>query len=294
MKRISLMVLVLTGICSTAHACDICGYGVANYNPFLFPHLSRSYLSMAYQHRVYHTHAHDGTVSRQQYNSVSLSVQYGVTKKLQLVALVPYQFNSLRDRHTTKNVNGMGDATLLANYRLWDKPFGTLRHTVMAGVGIKLPTGRYEPAKNETLDDQNFQRGTGSLDYLVNASYRLGYRKWIVNVATSYKYNNANTDGYRYGDMFTAGVTVIRRKDWDGFSVAPYLQVMHEQQLKDADKHILQTHSGGRVLYTGGGLDMNTRKVAFGVNYQWAAAQHLAEGHITVKPKVSAHISFVL
>jgi hypothetical protein len=39
---------------------------------------------------------------------------------------------------------------------------------------------------------------------------------------------------------------------------------------------------------------MNTRKLAFGVNYQWAAAQHLAEGHITVKPKVSAHLSFVL
>jgi hypothetical protein len=52
--------------------------------------------------------------------------------------------------------------------------------------------------------------------------------------------------------MITAGATAIYRKDWDGFSVAPYVQVLHEQQLKDADHHVLQQRSAGRVLYTGG------------------------------------------
>ena len=184
----------------------------------------------------------------------------------------------------------MGDATLLATYKVWDKPFGLVRHTVMGGAGVKLPTGNYKPAKDGSLDDQNFQLGTGSTDYLVNASYRIGYRKWILSTMASYKYNTTNKDGYRYGDMLTTGATLIYRKDWDGFSVAPYLQVSNDHQLQDADQHILQDHSGGQVLYTGGGIDMNTRKMAFGFNYQWAPSQNLAEGHILVKPKLSVHL----
>ncbi|HUQ97313.1 MAG TPA: transporter [Chitinophagaceae bacterium] len=291
MKRIFILALLFAG--TTAFACDICGYGVANYNPFLFPQLSSSYLSIAYQHRLYLMHADDGATSHQYYNSVSVTAQYGVSKKLQLIAILPYQFNNATGA-TMQNRNGSGDATVLANYKLWNKPFGTVKHTVMARVGVKLPTGTYEETKTGAIDDQNFQLGTGSIDYLANASYRVGIRKWIFNAVATYKYNSTNKDAYRYGDMITTGATAIYRKDWDGFSVAPYVQLVHEQQLKDADHHVLQSHSGGQVLYTGGGVDVNTRKIALGVNYQWAPAQNLAEGHITVKPKLSAHLSFML
>jgi hypothetical protein len=295
MKRIFMLALALAGVCSTTLACDICGYGVANYNPFLFPHLSRSYISLSYQHRLYYVHNEDdGTMSREYYNAFTLSAQYAVTKKLQLIALLPYQVNKLNSTTANQSLNGLGDATVVANYKVWDKQFGLVRHTVMGGVGVKLPTGEYKAVKNGSLDDQNFQLGTGSTDYLANASYRIGYRKWIVNAAASYKYNNTNKGGYRYGDMLTTGASIIYRKDWDGFSVAPYVQVSNDHQLQDADNHIIQDHSGGHVLYTGGGVDMNTRRVAFGLNYQCAANQNLAEGHIRVKPKLSAHLSFVL
>ena len=294
MKQFYLLVLALIGISVTTFACDICGFGVANYNPFLFPHLSRSFVGLNYQYRLYKTYDDDGAISKERYNTFLITGQYGVTKKLQLVALLPYQLNKLYNEKQTKNVSGLGDITLLANYTIWAKSMGKIRQTVMAGVGVKLPTGQYNAAATEALDDQNFQRGTGSVDYLLNGSYRIGYRKWILSTAVSYKYNTTNKDNYRYGDMLTTGATLIYRKDWDGFSVAPYVQVMNEYQMQDADNHVLQDHSGGHMLYTGGGVDMNTRKVAFGVNYQWSPAQNLAEGQINVMPRLSAHISFVL
>lgn len=293
MKRIFLLVLAVTSISITTLACDICGFGVANYNPFLFPHMSRSYVGLNYQHRLYQTFD-DGSMTKEQYNTLLVTGQYGVSKNLQLVALVPFQLNKLNNGKETRNVSGLGDVSLLANYRVWNKSMGVFKYTIMAGVGVKLPAGQYKPAAADALDDQNFQRGTGSVDYLMNATYRIGYRKWILNTLASYKYNNTNKDHYRYGDMLSTGATLIYRKDWDGFSIAPYVQVMHEHQLHDADHHVLQEHSGGHVLYTGGGVDMNTRKLAFGVNYQWSPEQNLASGDIVVKPRFSAHISFVL
>jgi len=294
MKRIFVLVLALAGACSTALACDVCGYGVANYNPFLFPHLTRSFVSLSYQHRLYRMRDDDGMLSRESYNSMLLSAQYGLSKKLQVIALIPYQMNKLAGEMENQKRNGLGDVSLLANYRVLYAQTGLVRHTLLGGVGVKLPTGNYQAAKTTALDDQNFQLGTGSTDYLANASYRVGYRKWIVSTAASYKYNSTNKDGYRYGDMLTTGATLIYRKDLDGLSIAPYVQVSNDHQMQDADKHILQEHSGGHVLYAGGGVDMNTRKLAFGLNYQQAASQNLAEGQIIVKPKLSAHISIVL
>jgi hypothetical protein len=293
MKKVIVTLCLLWISGSQLKACDICGCGVSNYNPFLFPHLSRNYLSLSYLHRLYHTHSDAGT-GTEQYSSFLLSGQYNPTKKLQLVTFLPYQVNQLENGNGKTRVNGIGDITFLANYKLWDKLKKGSRQAFTAGIGIKIPTGKYVTAKTEEIDDHNFQLGTGSVDYLANISYRMSLRNWVFSTIASYKYNTQNKDDYRYGDVFTAGMTAVYHKDWNNFSVAPYVQLINEQQMKDASAHILQDHSGGNVLYTGGGIDVNTRKVTIGANYQFAANQNLAGGQIDVKPRLSVHLSFTL
>ena len=277
-----------------ANACDICGCGVSNYNPFLFPHLSKTYLSLSYLHRTYHTHQGTEYAGTEYYNSILAAGQYSFGKKLQVVAMLPYQINRLDNAEGVKNISGVGDASILVNYKLWDKMTKQNRHTILIGGGFKLPTGKYSPAKNETINDQNFQLGTGSFDYLLNASYRLSYRKWMFGAASSYKYNTSNHDDYRFGDVLTNGATIVYRQEMDNFSLAPYVQLVHEKQMKDASNHVIHEHSGRHVLYTGAGLDINTRKIAVGFNYQFAPEQDLAHGDINVKPRFTTHISFIL
>jgi len=223
-----------------------------------------------------------------------MSAQYSPFKKLQVELLVPWQVNKMQNLDGQKNISGIGDLTLLADYRLLDKNNSKIRHTIMAGVGIKMPTGKYTPLKGEETESQNFQAGTGSIDYLVKASYHLGWRNWMFNVVSSYKYNTQNKDDYRYGDVFVNGMTAVYQKNFKNFSLSPYAQLISEIQMKDAADHVLQHNSGGQVLYAGGGLDINTGKISGGINYQFAANQNLAEGSIIVKPRVAAHLLITL
>ena len=289
-----LLIAFLIGLTSMpAYACDICGLGTSNYNPFLFPHLSKNYLSLNYLHRQYHIHADEGLV-KEKITSIAISTQYSVTEKLQLVAIVPYQLNNQQNWYGSSNIKGLGDITLMGNYRLFMHQGRSNTQTVVVGGGVELPTGNYTAIESKAIEDQNFQLGTGSIDYLLNASYCLSYRKWVFSAIGSYKYNTQNKDNYRYGDVLTAGATAVYRKELKNFSVAPYVQLMNETQMEDANNHILQNHSGGSALFTGGGIDINTRKIAFGANYQFAAALNLSKGEIVAKPRLSAHISFLL
>ena len=295
MKKIfSLVLLVVLLIPRDSKACDICGCGVSNYNPFLFPHLTRSYVSVSYIHRSYVTYSDGIRAGKENYNTVLLSGQYSISKKLRLLATIPYQLNRLSNENGRTNRNGVGDVSVLANYQMLDKSTGPFRHSVTVGAGIKLPTGKHIVPKTETLDDQNFQLGTGSVDNLLNAAYRITYKNWMVAAATSYKYNTANKSGYRYGDILTNGISVIYRIDKSKYSFAPYLQVINETQMKDAKEHALQPASGGNVVYTGAGVDMTTRKFTTGINFQNAPVQDLAQGQIGVKPRLTVHLAFNL
>ncbi|GAB4091509.1 transporter [Flaviaesturariibacter terrae] len=293
MKRIPVAILLLAGLAPVrAHACDICGCGVSNYNPYLFPHLSKSYVGISFLHRVFHTHSDEGLAGTEHYNSLLFTGQYKLGKKVQLMALLPWQSNTLRNSDGSRREQGVGDISLLGQYRLWDKLTKRFRQTVLLGGGVKLATGRYTPAGSDKADEQNFQLGSGSTDYLLNGSYRLSYRKWLVGISGSYKYNTANSDGFRFGDVWNAGLLTLYRLDWDKISVAPYLQLTHESQLRDADRHVLQAHSGGTVFYAGGGIDLNTKRVTVGVNAQFAPDQSLAAGQIQVGPRLALHTSY--
>src|SRR4051794_37712259 len=121
MKKFFIALLLLGSSFAQTKACDICGCGVSNYNPFLFPHLSRNYVSISYIHRLYHMHPDDGMDGNEFYNTVLIAGQYSLGRKLQFVAMVPYQVNQLMNDNGTKKVSGLGDASLLVNYTLWNK-----------------------------------------------------------------------------------------------------------------------------------------------------------------------------
>jgi hypothetical protein len=293
-KNFMVALCVFLLLSKTSAACDICGGGVSNMNPYLFPHLSKPYFGISYFRHLYHTRTEEGTMNQEAYNALLFTAQYGVGKHIQLSAALPYQFNQLYTARGTRNISGLGDVSLFGSYKLWEHMTTTIRQTVTLGAGIKLPAGKYTPVGKSDTEEQNFQLGTGSVDYLLNATYRIALPKWVFAATTAYKYNNQNSDGYRFGDVWTSGLTAVYRKEGENLSLLPYVTLSEEHFMRDADQHILQNHSGGDVLLGGLGLDINTRKVAFGVNYQAPVSHNIAQGDIAAGSRFSARFSFML
>jgi hypothetical protein len=292
MKKMIITLLVLAASAVQATACDICG-GVNHLNPYLFPHLSRSYIGLSYVQQQYRLQE-AGSVLEQSAQTMVLTGQYRLSNKFQITALLPYQFASITSGADRFRQNGLGDATLLLNYVLWQKKIKSANHAFAIGAGLKLPTGHYNTEKGEGVTAPSFQLGSGGMDYLVNASYRLKLGQFAFNALGAYKYNTANEQGYRFGDVTTIGATTIYVVRFCQVSLAPYLQAMQETHFADADDHLLQAHTKGSVLYGGGGLDLSFRQYTLGFNYQTAMRQNLMQGDLQARPRLSARFSVTL
>jgi hypothetical protein len=303
MKKIFIVLSLLILTIPKAGACDICGCGVGNFNPYMFPHLSKNFLSLGYQYRNYHTHFFENGEemnNRERYNTFSISGQYSPAKNLQLMVVIPFQANRQSGPEGNKSLNQLGDIILFANYKLWDHTCGKeknmVRQTLLAGGGIKFATGSYHfDESNEThVGNSNFQAGTGSTDYLLNAYYSLRYKKMAFSTGFNYKINSTNKNGYQFGNRFQNVTQVKFIKDIGSFSIIPSAGVVFERMQEDKQDAVKvdRNRTGGYNTQALLGVDINNKKWALGINYFASLKQNLAAGQIEAKPGLNIHLSY--
>jgi hypothetical protein len=303
MKKICIILLLFTLSFIQTSACDICGCGVGNFNPYMFPHLSKNFLSLGYQYRNYHTHFFENGEefnNKERYATYSLSGQYSPAKNLQLMAVIPFQANRQSGPEGNKSLNQLGDIILLANYKLWDHTSGKennmVRQTLQAGGGIKFATGGYYfDENNEThVGNSNFQAGTGSTDYLLNAYYSIRFKKLAFSTGVNYKMNTTNKNGYQFGNRFQNVTQIKYIKDIGSFSIIPSVGILAERMQEDKQDGLKVDNSrtGGYNTQVLLGVDINNKKWALGINYSSSLKQSLAAGQINARPGLNIHLSY--
>jgi hypothetical protein len=301
MKKSFITALAMVIACSS-NACDICGCGVGNFNPHMFPHLAQKFISVGYNYRYYQSNAHDDVgnemLNKEYYNSFSVAGQFTIARKIQLMGYLPFQSNVQKGPGGTKSLNKPGDAIFLANYRLIDhiSSNNRLRQTFVAGAGVKLPTGsyQYEEGSEKDVDNPNFQAGTGSTDFLLNGSYSLRYKKFAMSTGITYKMNTSNKEEYRFGNRLLTVVQFKYVKDAGTVSVIPNIGVIVETMNEDRLSGVSVDHTGGHNVQATVGLDVNNRKIAAGIFYNKPVNQNLAMGHIQAMPGINIHVGFIL
>jgi hypothetical protein len=288
-----------------SNACDICGCGVGNFNPYMFPHLSKNFLSFGYQYRYYHTHfIENGTEfnNREYYNMFSFSGQYSPFKNFQLMAVIPFAANRQIGPEGNKSLNKLGDIILLANYKLWDHISGKnsymIRQSIQLGGGIKFATGdyRFDETNDKHVGNSNFQAGSGSTDYLLNAFYSLRYKKMAFSTGVNYKMNTSNKNGYQFGNRFQNVTQVKYIKDMGSFSVIPSAGISFEKMTQDKQDgmKVDNNRTGGYNTQALLGVDINNKKWALGINYSASLKQNLAAGQIHEGTGLNIHLSYSL
>jgi len=310
MKKLFVAITILL-LALNANACSICGCGGGNLYLGLYPSFDTKFIGVRYTYGDYRTILkNDNTqFSNNTYNSYEIYAGFNLTKKWQLFTFIPYQVNNQVSDDGKSSNQGMGDITILTNYQIYnyhkvvdDKKLVT--HKIWLGGGIKLKTGAFnidthDPAS--TLADVNTQMGTGATDFLLNVRDIYQVENSGLATTVNYKINNKNNQGYQFGDKFTFNTIAYYNLSSKNTVVTPNIGLMYEtvggNKMDGSLIYLTEGldngsyHTGGNTFSGIGGVEVNVKKVSFGLNVQAPIQQNVAAGQVNLKWKGLFHMT---
>ena len=298
MKKILIVtVLLMLSIPFKSRACSVCGCGVGNYHYGILPQFAKNFVGLRYRYSSYTStldgsHAHQ--YSYETFRTAELWGRFYPAKRVQAFVFVPFNFNEKIEGPTKKNLKGLGDIILSANYNVintYDSTDRFFKHNLLVGAGLKLPTGEYRQIENGLTVNQNFQLGTGSVDVLLNAIHTIRHGNMGLNAELSYNLNMTNKDEYRFGNSARAGLTMFYIIRSGGLTVMPHVGVSGEyfKDNKQFDQPFSDT--GGWASLCNFGSEIYYRSIAVGVSWSHPGKQQLFSGLVEAGDRTSAHVT---
>lgn len=304
-KILLILIFLITGL-SEIRACDICGCGVGSYYIGILPDFKKRFVGLRYQYKTLTSHLGPGgtrsyLTTAETYQTAELWGGWNIGKRFRVIGFLPVNFNSRENQGVTMNRSGLGDIAAVGYYQLLDnqQTVGSklLVQSLWLGAGVKLPTGKYEPTEHKENEDtpNNFQLGTASTDFTLNAMYDVRLMDIGINANVSYKINTNNKYDYQYGNKFTTNLLAyykIRLKE--KLTIAPNAGMLYEAASKDKeDRKYNVDISGGYSLMATVGMEATIGNISAGVNFQPVVSQQLADMRIKAGNRAMVHVTYL-
>jgi len=289
---------------AVAFGCDVCGASAGGNLMGIVPQFGNHFVGFRYQYSGLHT-VHPPSildegrraVSTDQFHSMEAYGRYYPHPRVQLLAFVPYVARYRTTDGKTVEGKGLGDITLLANYILvntGDSLDRKVKHTVMLGGGLKMPTGRSGLTDNGTSLVTTLQPGSGSWDALFNAQYTVRLKKWGASMVGMYRLNTANADGFKNGDRISGNLFFYHWIAKGKWNVMPSVGLALDHALRDNDNGHLPRFSGGTELRGTVDLQVYLGQVGIGLGCRVPMAYNLSDGTATPAPQYMFSLNFLL
>lgn len=300
MKKILSLFAIVISISS--YACPFCGCGGGNLYMGLMPDFQHGFIGVRHHYSQFNTTLVNdpSQFSNNYYNSVELWGGASIGKKIQVLGFVPYYLNKQVDDDGTTTPHGLGDITLIGQYKVFSVTSlspkkRVIQQQLWLGGGVKVATGNFNLDMSDpevTIADVNAQLGTGSTDFLLNALYSWRIDNFGVNASANYKINTNNNEGYKYGNKFTGNAIAYYRMGKPKFGVSPNAGIGYENvAINNLHKEKVQ-YTGSNVTTAIAGVEFTFSKIGVGLNAQLPIAQDFTEGQTKLKFKTMAHITF--
>jgi hypothetical protein len=302
-KIISISVLALL-FSLGVRACPICGCGSGNLYMGLLPDFKYHFIGFRYHYTQYHTQlvSDPSQYSTNYYNSIEFWGGMRVSKKLQLLAFIPYYENKQIDDDGVSKTHGLSDMTIMGQYQVYQtanpaRKRNALIQQLWIGGGVKLPTGAFNADmldSNTTVADINAQIGTGSVDFLLNGMYTLSVRNFGINLSANYKINTINDQYYKFGNKFTSNLIGFYHMNLGMNSITPNVGVGYENVATNSFQNKDVKFTGSRIVTGIVGVEVDFGKVGVGINGQIPIAQNFAEGQTKMQFSGMMHVTYQL
>ncbi|WP_316843701.1 transporter [Pedobacter psychrodurus] len=287
-----LLILIFALISSQAFACDICGCFMG-----ITPYYNRNSISLLYRYRSFNGYegqshslfpgggnffiparSQDSPITNhagnpddyELYRSLEIRGKYFINSRLEINAILPYVSNSERYNGYTSSISSMGDINLYAGYHLVQKLEDNFKQQLIAGAGIKLPTGKNDFKNTAGIRYSSLmQAGTGSTDGFVYLNYMVGLGKFGASLNTSYKVNGTNSRDEGIANSTTSFLNIFYTQSvGKDVKIMPSAQFFYEYSGGEKYKgqktgeHVMNNLMGGV------GVDVFYKNIALNVGVQ--------------------------
>ncbi|MEC5144765.1 transporter [Chitinophaga sp. 212800010-3] len=307
MRKAILLTIFLFSAAVVTKACDICGCGVGSYYIGLLPDFKKKFIGLRYQYKTLRSHLGPGGTTSylttdETYQTAELWGGWNIGRRFRVLGFAPVNFNSRENQGLTTRRSGLGDIAVVGYYQLLSNQHTTRHNKLLVqslwiGGGMKVPTGKYEPAERKESEDtpNNFQLGTGSVDFTLNAAYDIRLMDLGLNANVSYKINSNNRYDYQYGNKFTANVLAYYKiRVAEKVTLSPNAGVLYETAAKDREaKKINVDVSGGYSLMATAGLEATMGNISAGANFQPVISQQLADMKVRAGNRAMVHVTYL-
>lgn len=297
--------IVLAALCTlslSSYACEICGCANNNFQIGLLPNFRKYFIGLRYSAARYNSQlANDPTqFSSDYYKSFELWGGYQF-KNVQVMAFLPYLHSTKVSDDGTVESSGVGDAIIMANYKVWSKMSmnelmtRTVKNELWMGIGIKLPTGASHIDLSHpdfNIGDFNSQPGTGSIDYLLNATHNLLWNNSGIVTSATYRLNTTNSQNYHFGNRMYLSSSFFQTFTVKNIKVRPMVGVSYLHNASNSFDGSKISGSEGYTLSGLTGVNLIFGKFGIMANTYLPISQEMYNGQTKLQSRTTLGLTF--
>ncbi len=230
------------------------------------------------------------------FNTVQVWTKIPITEKVQITALIPYNFLNRELLSGNDKIKGLGDITVLGMFTAFStkKDSTVFSHKLQVGGGLKIPSGDYRNSNNLGTVNPGFQLGSGSWDYLLATEYAIKHKKIGLNTIINYNFKTINDKNYKFGDQLNYGATFFSLFDVDKVKLIPQIGIAGEVYQSNEQHGQRLPNTSGDILFSKFGLEVGRNKLSLGINAMLPIQQNLTGGNVEAKYRWNLNLNYSL
>lgn len=289
-------ILAILSITTTAWSCDACGCSITGSGIGMMTSYRNNYIRLGWQAARYQSVAENSFGSKDYFQLSDLSAQIYLSDRWKIWGNIAYRHHQRNNIQENQQVKGLSDSRIMVTYSLLNHWLNTDGSSwlVDLGLGIKWPTGKYDPKIHDSNLPENFNIGQGNFSLLIEP--RIVFTKNELGLALSNhtQINSPSRDGYQYGFQTSANINVFKEFQALGLGWVPQLGGTAEFIQKDHYKNGNNVHgTGGRGLFFNAGLSLKKSNFLIGANYAQPLAQSYSDDEVEASARWAIQVSYV-
>ena len=301
MKRQMILAVLLMVLGLESQACESCGCSVSSGGLGLLSQVRANYIGVRWQHASFRGTQRglqdNDHYTQDHFNRVEIRGRYFLTKRLHLNAVLPYIYNDRNSFSAPVKIKGIGDPSILLNANLIDRKAGDdqlFSHFLSVGAGLKLPLGSYNANQKDDIPD-NFNTGSGSVDFQLQLNYNLSFRDFGLSTSMSRQMNTRNKDDYKFGNQLALSSVLFWQQMVEEISVLSYAGLYIERIDEDELRPDFKQHgSGGKGMFATFGAEIYIDRFSFNAYYQAPLSNNYSSDEVLAQNRISLGINLLL